>query len=88
MVRGELAEEVEERATLLLQPFEQRAGEMHADGEEAPLIDSLEEWSIHLVQMLFEDRVEIADRLVEVDAEGEADGMVHPAKVWGRPPVR
>lgn len=67
------ADLVEIGGLVFLEPLEQRSRNVQHDREEFALPDALDERTIHVPHMLFEDVVEIAHRLMEVDTEDKTD---------------
>ena len=59
---------------------------MQDDGKEAPLFQPFDEWPVHVLHMLLEDVIEIAHRLMEVDAENEAKRIQSGAFREAEPP--
>ena len=71
-VHGEPRDPVEQRGFVPFEPLEQRTRHVDGDGEEFPLREPLQERAVHVAHVLLEHVVEVAHRLVEMDAEGEA----------------
>ena len=69
--------QVEKGGGMVLEPFKQGAGEVHRHRPGVALLQRGEQGAIDLDQMLLEHRIEVADRLVEVEAEAEAQRRGH-----------
>ena len=78
-VVGVSPELIEELRGVIFQPFEQRTREVHRHRPELTGHHAVQEWPIHLVEMLLEDGVEIAPRLVQVESEAESKWRRHGA---------
>jgi len=73
--RHGLAEEIECLAPLGAQPGEQAARAMHAEADLGAAADELEKRPVGALGRLRQHRVEVADRLVIVDAETERQAV-------------
>jgi hypothetical protein len=58
---------------VLLQPLEQRAGEVQDEGEKTTLGETFDDGSVDILNVLLENVIEVADGLVEVKPENESD---------------
>ncbi len=67
---------------MLLQPLEQRAGDVQRQGEEARSRRTLDDRPIHVADVIGHDVVEIPDRLMQVQAEDESQGCGHDGVGW------
>ncbi len=67
------SEAVEVGRLIRFQPFQQRPGEVKHGGEEVRLFQLVDQRAIDVVQVLAEDMVEIADGLVQVQPDHEAE---------------
>ena len=72
-VGGEPAQPVEVCGLVSLEPLEEGAGQVQNDREEPAIGEGVEQRPVDVLDVLREDVVEVADRLVEVKPEGEAD---------------
>ena len=59
---------------MLLQPLQQRPREMDRDREELPFGHAFQKREVNVPHVIGEDVVEVADRLMEMQAEREAKG--------------
>ena len=84
-VCGEGAEPIEVGWLVVLQPLEQRPGEVQDHREEVSPRKPVEQGPVDVLDVLREDVIEVAHRLVEVQTEDEADG-IHQAKTREREP--
>ena len=73
-VGGEPAEPVEVGGLVELEPLEQRSAQVQHDRQELPVGERVEQRAVHVLDVLGEDVIEVADGLMEVQAEREADG--------------
>ena len=69
----EAGEPVEVCRLVRLQPLQQRSGQVQHGGEEVRLLQLVEQGTIDIVQVLAEDAVEVADGLVQVQPDHEAE---------------
>jgi len=72
-LRRQAPDQVEVGRVMCFEPLEQRAREVQREREEAALRQPLDERPVDVPQMLLEHVVEVPHRLVQVDAEHEAD---------------
>ena len=73
-VGGQRTQAVEIGRLVLLQPLEERAGEVEHDGQKPAARQPVEQGPVDVLHVLGEDVVEVAHRLVQMQAEDEADG--------------
>jgi hypothetical protein len=66
-------QQIQVRCVMPFEPLQQRPGEMQDEGEEPTLGQSLYDWPVDILNVLLEDVVEVADRLVQVKPEDEPD---------------
>jgi hypothetical protein len=87
-LRREDADVVEKVASIrsCLKPGQERAREMEGEGEALLPAQRGEQRAIHVPKVILEDDIEVAHRLVKVEAEREADGISHrgPSSRRGR----
>src|SRR5690349_14567599 len=74
-IADQTAELVEICALMLFEPFQQRSGKVQHDRREAVSRQSFQDRAVDVADVLLEDVVEVADRLVQVKAEDEADRL-------------
>jgi hypothetical protein len=72
-IADEPPEEVEVPSVVRLQPLEQRAGEMQDHGEKISSGKALQNRPIDVSDMLLEDMIEVADWLMEMEAEDKPE---------------
>jgi hypothetical protein len=72
-VAHQAAELIEISRVMLFEPLEQRSREMEHGRQKATAGQMLENGTIHVLEVLLEDVVKVADRLVEVEAKHEPD---------------
>src|SRR5215216_2993530 len=72
-IAHQLPEEVQVRGVVGLQPLEQWARQMEHERQEASGGEMLQNWTVDVLDMLLEDVIEVADRLMQVETEDEAD---------------
>jgi len=60
-----------------LQPIQKGSGKVEGEREEAPFGSSGEKGFVHVSKVIFEDMVEVPDRLVGVKPECEVDRIMH-----------
>jgi hypothetical protein len=84
-ITGEFSDVVQERRFVLVQPLDERAGDVQCDREERLRLYVFKERPIHLSHVLFKDVAEIANRLVQVEPETETNRIAHPdaPSAWG-----
>ena len=70
-VGDEPADVVEDAGLMRFQPFEQRTGHVQREREEPGVSDVIQEWPVNIAHVLRKHVIEIADRLVNVDAENK-----------------
>ena len=85
-VGGETGQAIEIGGLVPLQPLEQRPREVQHDGEEVALAQPVEQRAIDVIDVLGEDVVEVADRLMQVQSEDEADRVGHQRNTRVREP--
>ena len=71
--RGQFAQMVEKLRMALLEPFEQRTGIVQAHANAGMPRQAIDKGQIGALVGLFEDGIEIADRLMGVDQENETE---------------
>src|ERR687898_2257656 len=64
-ITHQLPKEVQVRGIVGLRPFEQRTRQMQHDRQEAATGEMLQNWTVYVLDVLLEDMVEIADRLMQ-----------------------
>ena len=70
----EAGEAIEIGGLVRLEPFQERPREMKHGGELVRLLQLVDQRPIHVVQVLAEDMIEVADGLVQVQPDHEAEG--------------
>jgi hypothetical protein len=66
---------IEVRAVVDLQPLEERPRDVEHEREELPACEVVQQRTVDIRHVLREDVVEVADRLMQVQAEDEADRL-------------
>jgi hypothetical protein len=59
---------------------------VEGEGKEASLAEPFDEWQVHVAYVLLEDVIEVPHRLVEMDAEDEAQRVQLGALCEAEPP--
>ena len=56
-----------------LEPFEQRTGEVQHRRQEILRREMLQDWPVHIFNVLHEDMIKVPDGLMQMEAEDESD---------------